>query len=273
MTNDEELITIMKYFGLEDDDAKIYIGLLRIGSITVGNLSQKLEIERGKTYRSLNKLKNSGMVITTMSNPATCEAVAPSEALKGIIQKKDDEIVIMKKLSQQAVEKLEAVTRSITPTKNSSFAIIQGRTNIYTRIGKVIEESESLVYIVSTKEDLMRMYHTSIPEKIQDALKRKVEVKIITEVDDKQSWQLINRLGVSEIRIGKLPSKGRMIVEKDKQIVMSGSMMKETMDFTDEADSIMHTNSTEIVNNIFSLCSHLWKSSKPIEAKTMKIER
>jgi len=273
MTNDEELITTLRYFGLDDDDARIYIGLLRIGSITVGNLSQRLEIERGKTYRSLNKLKNSGMVTTTMSNPATCEAVAPLEALNGITQKKENEVVTMKKLSQQAVEKLEAIRRSVAPTKNSSFAIIQGRTNIYTRIGKVIEESQSQVYIVSTKEDLIRMYHTSIPEKIQEALKRKVEVKIITEVDDKQSLQLINRLGTSEIRTGKLPAKGRMIVEKDKQMVMSGSMMKETMDFTDEADSIMHTNSTEIVNNIFSLCSHLWKSSKPIEVKPMKIER
>ena len=75
---------------------------------------------------------------------------------------------------------------------------------------------------------------------------------------------LIQKLGATETRQGKLPSKGRMIVEKDKQVIMSGSM-KGTMDLNDDADSIVHTNSTEIVNNIFSLCEHLWKKSKSVE--------
>ncbi|MGI0047649.1 MAG: TrmB family transcriptional regulator [Nitrosotalea sp.] len=262
--NAEELISALQYFGLEDDDAKIYLGLLRTGEVTVGSLSAKLDVDRGKTYRALNKLRNFGLITTTLSNPTICKAIGPQEALKNIIQKKQDEIVTMEKLSRELVISLDELKRPTPATEISSFSIIQGRSNIYSRIGKMITESEDIVYIITTVEDIMRMYHTAIPEKIKERIKKGGEVRIVTEIENKQSIQLVNRLGASEIRLGKLPSRGRIVGEKDKQIIMSGSM-KGSMDLNDDTDSIVHTNSIEIVNNIFSLCSHLWKKSKPLE--------
>ncbi|MDE1861893.1 MAG: TrmB family transcriptional regulator [Thaumarchaeota archaeon] len=264
MSSEEDLISALKYFGLEGDDAKIYLGLLRTGEVTVGSLSAKLDVDRGKTYRALNKLRNSGLITTTLSNPTICKAVDPQEALKNIIAKKQDEITTMEKLSKQLITNLEELRRPTPVTEVSSFSIIQGRSNIYSRIGKMITESSDVVYIVTTVEDIMRMYHTAIPEKIKECTKKGGQVRIITEISNKQSIQLVNRLGASEIRLGKLPSKGRIVGEKDKQIIMSGSM-KGSMDLNDDADSIVHTNSIEIVNNILSLCSHLWKKSKPLE--------
>lgn len=263
MGTEDELISSLKFFGLEEDDAKIYLGLLKTGEVTVGSLSAKLEIDRGKTYRSLNKLRNFGLITTTLSNPTICKAINPAEALQSIIGKKQDEITTMEKLSKQLVTNLDELKRPTPESNTSSFSIIQGRSNIYSRIGKMISEASDTVYLITTSDDLMRMYHTAIPEKIKDCIKRKGDVKIITEVENKQAIQLINRLGASEIRIGKLPSKGRMVAEKDKQIIMSGSM-KGSMDLNDDTDSIVHTNSLEIVNNIYSLCMHLWKKSKPI---------
>ena len=264
MKTEEDLFSTLKYFGLEGDDAKIYLGLLRTGEVTVGSLSAKLDVDRGKAYRALTKLRNMGLISTTLSNPTICKAVNPEEAFRGIIQKKQDEITTMEKLSKQIVLDLEELKRPTPDTDISSFSIIQGRSNIYARIGKLITEVNDIVYIVSTVDDIMRMYHTAIPEKIKECIKRGREVRIITDVENKQAINLIQRLGATETRLGKLPSKGRMVAEKDKQIVMSGSMQG-TMDLNDDADSIIHTNSTEIVNNIFSLCEHLWKKSKPIE--------
>jgi len=37
------------------------------------------------------------------------------------------------------------------------------------------------------------------------------------------------------------------------------------MNLKDENDSVLCTNSTEMVNNMFSLCSLLWKKSKRVE--------
>jgi hypothetical protein len=55
-----------------------------------------------------------------------------------------------------------------------------------------------------------------------------------------------------------------MIVEENKQLIMSGSL-NGSMDLNDEGDSVMHTNSIEMVNNMYSLCTLLWNKSKVIE--------
>jgi len=88
MSNNEEMINSLSHFGLEKADAIVYLGLLQMGSVTVGTMSSKLDIDRGKAYRSLNKLRNLGLVSTTFSNPTICEATEPEEALTTIIQKR-----------------------------------------------------------------------------------------------------------------------------------------------------------------------------------------
>jgi len=188
----------------------------------------------------------------------------PEEALTTIIQKREDEIITMQKLSRKIVKDLKQITSEPTVSEVSSFSIIQGRSNIYARIGKLIQDSTDIIYIVTTVEDILRLYHTAIPEKIKICRKNGGQVRVLTYTKSDNLLPLIDRLDANETRIGKLPSKSRMIVEEGKQLVMSGSI-KETMNLNDENDSILYTNSSEMINNMFSLCSHLWKKSKPIE--------
>ena len=264
MLSKDEIFTSLVHFGLEEIDAKIYVGLLQMGSVTVGTMAQKLDVDRGKAYRSLNKLRNMGVISTTFSNPTIVNAIDPSEALTSIIQKKEDEIIMLQKLARTLVDDLRNFEREASPTDLSSFSIVQGRSNIYTRIGKLIQESSEKIFLVTTSEDLMRMYHTSIPDKIHAQINAGSDIRIITNSCDSKAMEIIDQLGATEVRIGKLPSKSRMIVESKRQLIMSGAM-KESMDLNDDIDSIMYTNSPEMVENMFSLCTHLWRKSKPME--------
>lgn len=264
MNIQKELIDSLAHFGLEKSDAIVYLGLLQMGSVTVGTMSSKLEIDRGKAYRSLNKLRNLGLVSTTFSNPTICQAVEPEEALTIIIQRKEDETITMQKLSSKIIKDLKQITHEPNVSEVSTFSIIQGRSNIYARIGKFVQESTKTVYFVTTVEDILRMYHTSIPEKIKICQQNGSKVLLLTETKSENLLPLIKRLGADETRIGKLPSKSRMIVEEHNQLIMSGSI-KESMNLNDENDSVLYTNSSEMINNMFSLCSHLWKKSKSIE--------
>ena len=264
MISKDEIASSLLHFGLEDIDAKIYVGLLQMGSVTVGTMAQKLDVDRGKAYRSLNKLRNMGIVSTTFSNPTIVNAIEPSEALTSVIQKKEEEIIILQKLARNLVTELKNYEREEASTDVSSLSIIQGRSNIYTRIGKLIQESTNKIFLVTTSDDLMRMYHTSIPEKIYERINSGGDIKIVTNECNAQEMEIIEKLGTSEVRIGKLPSKSRMIVETKRQLIMSGAM-KESMDLNDEMDSIMYTNSEEMVENMYSLCTHLWKKAKPMK--------
>ena len=264
MTEQDELIQTLEKFGLDGTDSKLYLGLLQTGSVTVGSMSAKLGIDRGKTYRSLNRLRNLGLVTTTFSNPTICRASEPDDALSTIIQRREDEIITMQKLSKKIIKDLKQVSNKINDTEVSSFSIIQGRSNIYARIGKLIQQASTDIFIVTTVEDVLRMYHTSIPEKIELIKQKGINVNLLTYTDSKNLLPLVERVNASESRIGKLPSKSRIIVEKNAQLIMSGSI-KETMDLNDETDSILYTNSSEMIDNMFSLCTHLWKKSKVLD--------
>lgn len=264
MMEQNEIIQTLEKFGLDGTDSKLYLGSLQTGSVTVGSMSTKLGIDRGKTYRSLNRLRNLGLVTTTFSNPTICRALEPEDALSTIIQRREDEIITMQKLSKKIIKDLKQVSNQINDTEVSSFSIIQGRSNIYARIGKMIQQANTDVFIVTTVEDVLRMYHTSIPEKIELIKQKGIKVNLLTYTDSKNLLPLVERVSASESRIGKLPSKSRIIVEKNAQLIMSGSI-KETMDLNDETDSILYTNSSEMIDNMFSLCTHLWKKSKALD--------
>lgn len=255
---------MLKHFDLEEIDSKLYIGLLQTGPLSVGNLSAKLEIERGKAYRSLEKLRSMGLITTTMSNPIICKPVPPQEGLTNIIQRKENEFITMQKIAGKLSTDLKTITRTQQGADPTSVSVIQGRHNIYSKVGKIIQDSKSTIYIVTTAKDLVRMYHTSIPEKIKICKGRGGQVRVVTDSDEESMLNIINKIGASEIRIGKLPSKSRMIVEESKHLLMSGGI-NENMDMNDDGDSVLDSNSIEMVENMYSLCEHLWKRSRAIE--------
>ena len=264
MTESNPLIKKLSEFGLDESDARLYLGLLQSGSVTVGSISSRLEIDRGKAYRSLSRLRNLGLVSTTFSNPTICNAIEPDEALTTIIQKKNDDVVTMQKIAKKIGSELKQISKEKSTMEVSSFSIIQGRLNVYARVGKLIHQSKNTVYIVTTIDDVLRMYHTSIPEKIGISKKNGIKIRVLTYTNSENLLPLIDRLNPTESRIGKLPSKSRMVVEKEHQLIISDSI-NESMNWNDESDSILYTNSSEMVNNIWSLCNLLWKKSKPLE--------
>jgi sugar-specific transcriptional regulator TrmB len=272
--NHEEIIKNLGFFGLEEIDSKVYMGLLQTGPVSVGTLSAKLDIDRGKTYRALNRLRNMGVVSTTFSNPTLCSAISPTEALSVILDRKQDELITMKNLSEKIVQDIDVIVKETDMQEISSFVIIQGRSNIYSRISKLLQKATGVVYLVGPPEDFMRMYHTTIPERIQLIRENGAEVRILTEVSGDKELAFIQRLNPNEIRLGKLPSKSRMVVEESRQLIMSGALTT-SMDLNDENDSVMHTNSAEMVSNMFSLCTLLWNKSKTTELlvapKTKKV--
>jgi sugar-specific transcriptional regulator TrmB len=199
-----------------------------------------------------------------MTNPVICNPVEPQEGLTNLIQRKENEFITMQKIAIKLADDLKNITRKQQPIESASVSIVQGRHNIYSRIGKLFSESESVIYLVTTAKDLVRMYHTSIPEKIKICKVNGGQIRIVTDTQEPDVISIISKLGASEIRIGKLPSKSRMVVEENKHLIMSGGI-NESMDMNDDGDSVLDSNSIEMVENMYSLCEHMWKKSKTLE--------
>ena len=279
----ELILQLSSILDLETVEARIYLNLLRLGPVTASSLAKELDVDRTKTYRTIDKLLNMSIVSTTISNPKLCIATKPEEVLKIVLQKKQDEINRVEKIGKNVIQKINKIVPITDGHYVPTFRTVQGRANIYSHIEKLLEDSSKMIYIVTTSEDILRMYHTAVPEKIKECIDKGGTVRILTSTDDNKFIPLIERLKPTETRLGKLPSKGRIIVEDGKQMIMSDVM--NASDFANmensrlshdsfsigaDTDFALWTNSAEMVNNIFSLCKFLWRTSKPLRKLDIK---
>jgi HTH-type transcriptional regulator, sugar sensing transcriptional regulator len=278
----ELILQLSSILDLETVEARIYLNLLRLGPVTASALAKELDVDRTKTYRTIDKLLNMSIVSTTISNPKLCIATKPEEVLKIVLQKKQDEINRVEKIGQEVIKKINQIVPITDGHYVPTFRTVQGRANIYSHIEKLLEDSNKTIYIITTSDDILRMYHTAVPEKIKECIDNGGTVRILTSTEDKKFIPLIERLKPTETRLGKLPSKGRIIVEEGKQMIMSDMMNASdltNMENSRNADSFsvgadsdfaLWTNSAEMVNNIFSLCKFLWRTSKPLKKLDIK---
>ncbi len=254
-SHEDEVIAALMEFDIDETDALLYLSLLKMGSTTVNSLSSKLDLDKAKVYRALHRLQNLGLVTTTFSNPTICQAIDPDDTLSTIIYKKNEQIARMHKMLKKISNVADKYKNSSTerPTQ-STFYIIQGRSSIYARIGKMIQDSTSDIYIVTPLSDVMRMNYTAIPEKINLYQNNSRHVYLVTENDDDMKNAEYD-IGVSKTTKIQLPSRGRIIVSENL-LIMSGNV-NDTMNMTDESDSAVYTNSRGIIDNIFRYCQYL----------------
>jgi len=254
---------------LDDLEAKVYLNLLRVGPITASALAKDLNLDRARMYRTVEKLVSRNIISTTLSSPKLCVAVEPHEALKIALGKKEDEVNKIKKSGEAIIDKINNEITSNHVTTVPIFRVVQGRQNIYADISQLIENTTELVYIVTTLEDVSRMYHSTIPEKITMCEKNGGKVRLLVDMVDPKLSSFVKRFNATETRIGKLPSKGRIVVQKDKKMIMSDSAIS-FQHLGPNSDFSICTNSTEMIDNVFTLCSFLWDSSKPLKTLDVK---
>ena len=254
---------------LDDLEAKVYLNLLRAGPITASALAKELDIDRARMYRTVDKLVSRNIISTTLSSPKLCIAAEPHQALKITLGKKEDEVNKIKKSGEAIIEK---INNQITTNQSNSvptFRVAQGRQNIYADIAQMIEETTDVLYIVTTLDDVSRMYHSTIPEKITICEKKGGSVRLLVDMNDAKLTPFVKRFNATETKIGKLPSKGRLIVQKDKKMIMSDSAASFQHSSSD-SDFSLCTNSTEMIDNIFTLCKFLWETSNPLKTIDVK---
>ena len=256
-------IELQETLDFDDLESKTYLNLLRTGPITASELAKDLNIDRATMYRTVDRLVDRNIILTSLSNPKLCTAVEPENALKLGLDKKEEEIKKIRKSSKAIIEKITSIRYCPNQGTNKPILrIVQGRANIYSDIGQMIENCFETVFIATTLEDISKMYHSMIPEKIKICKKKGGKVMLLVEIDDIEMISFIKRFNATETRVCTLPSKGRIAVQKDKQMIMSDSSQTNS---NSENDFSITTDAKDMVNNIDNLCRLLWESAKPLE--------
>ena len=263
LPEEEVVMPLLEDYGITEEEARFYVGLLRIGTGKVSEISHYTNTDRVKGYKILENLRNQGFVSSTLSSPILFSANDPTTVFDELLKKKKSGIQRLEKNQARLIENLEKLKGHTVETNLPKLSVISGRDNIYNEIKKIIEDTKDELYLVTSTSDLIRMYYTDIPETIKKALKRKVEIKLMTEFEVSEKTDCVKNLGLDHFKVAKLPSQGR-IVCNSSQIIMSGYTSKTSRIHASD-DSALITNSDEITGNMQSLCRFMWKMGAEIK--------
>ena len=252
---------LQEVLGFDEIESKIYLTLLKTGPLTASALARDLNFDRATTYRSVEKLVEKNIISTTLTNPKICAAVEPEDVFKIISEQKEAEIKNIIKSKQEIID--EITTIRSCPASGMNFPtlkVIQGKKSIYSDISQLIENCFETVFIVTGLEDISKMYFSLIPEKIKECEKKGGKVFLLVEDAGKENISYLKRINATETRISKIPTLGRIVVQKDNQVIMSDFSKEE---YPNE-DLSISTNAKDMVNNIDNLCRFLWTLGKPL---------
>ena len=79
-----------------------------------------------------------------------------------------------------------------------------------------------------------------------------------------RSGEFIDSFLPAELKYGNLPSEGLILLEENRQLIMSGGT--NTGKTLDTDFVVFHTNNPEFLSNAEYLCKNLWNSSKSMKS-------
>lgn len=218
---EDPLVVDLKAFGLEDIEAQAYVRLTRLGKARASSLSAALKMNRTTTYRVLERLKQAGIVETSMSRPVSFIAVEPRKALQLLIDRRKDELHAAETKYQQV---LEQFTKFYIPSEegvSAKFSILQGSEEIHRAITKLAKDAYKKISMITSVRDLGKMYYSGVYEALAAAKARGVAIEIVTEVD-LPALEIVKHYEFAQIR-HRAESKMKMVLKDEEEALITVS--------------------------------------------------
>lgn len=182
----EQNAKILCDFGLTLNQAKVYVTIVKLGSVQVGEIAKHAQVRREDIYRALPRLEELGLIEKSLGAPVKIHALPLEETLHMLIKRRQDEV--SKKMSQLNASADEFLrqykTHQREPEKESEeaalFSLITGREPVSAKVSTLIKNSRKQIDIVSTRDSLARFLHMN-SDLFKKAGRSGVTIRVVTE--------------------------------------------------------------------------------------------
>lgn len=177
--------------GLAGNEAKVYLALLKLGSASVTEISQKSKVERTLVYGVLKKLINKGLVGSVIkTNKKYFEPANPQKILDLIKEKE--------KIIEQALPELKEIYKSVEEKQEvHHFKGKQGAKTILEELLKAGKEW----FIFGTTIKPSKMLSFYMPQFHRKRMERKILFKAIYSEDSKERAKEIKKMKYTQVKI------------------------------------------------------------------------
>jgi sugar-specific transcriptional regulator TrmB len=255
---EQDLASLVE-FGLTPLQARVYVALLRLGTVRASQISTDIGIVRPEVYRVLRELSVKGLTQKNLGPPATYSAIAPASALSTLTMRLRDKLESLSKKRRELAKSLS----SVIPEANSSmerFGLISGVENTMAKNIQMLREAKKDYAAVLTKNGLSRSMDNGLAASILSAKRRKIRVRMISEIDSTNV-----RMGEYLARHVELRTSQDLLLYMDivdcSQMIFGPAFPGRDEELS-ERESDLWTNSQKFVGGMYALFERLWEVSR-----------
>lgn len=246
----------LREIGLTEYEEKIYLTLLKEGSLTGGKVSSLSKVPHGRTYEVLQRLSKKGFVSILPIKPKIFKAIDPKIAIKELIEENIRNLQELVLTVPKELQKLTQ-TRIIKERVGEMITIVSGKENMQKIIKNSIDSAENYVKSMFTYE-----FEPYSMMRAQDAaMKRGVTIKHIATKLTKQGIVWMKRDIKRGIDVRYYPVEELRITVRDG--IDSFQTMLNPRNPKDRVTIFIE--SSELTKALEHYFDKLWKKAKKIE--------
>ena len=260
---------MLEAFGLSSYESRVFLELLRSGTLTARQVSNQSEVPYGRIYDVLNSLDSRGLIIKSGDRPQKFHAIEPENAIERLKTSKVRELdqllnsageiqrelekVYSGKDSDEILWKLGVAESTLPVYMNSiretrkeylGYVDLNGHED---NIDIILEESIQILTELKQKNVNLKMLIAVPSENFLDQFLRKYP-------------NTIQLLKLSELRMTKTLAYPFSIIDGEKSLIKVRNPVDDKQDL-----AVLYVWQQQLARQLRNKFVEIWENSKPIE--------
>ena len=257
---EEREINALHRLGLPEYEARIYLVLVKMGTIKASELSFFGQIPRAKTYGAVNELERKGLVRVIPGKPEVYCAVSPGEVLMPVVNKQTLELNETSSIVENLMLTFETnkhVKRE-GPKEADGFWEIQGRPGVFNKITQILSDASRTVNYCTSAAGLVRAYKVHC-DTLEKASKKGVQVRVLAPVNSENAGVAREIAEILEFKVLDKPFGQNFVTVDDRELVVIETLPEDLR--TDQgADKGVWTTNRIMVELHDQLFDRVWNT-------------
>ncbi len=246
--------SILKRIGLTENEIKIYLILLKIGTATAYDISQKTGIYRVHVYDKLEQLMNKGLVTHVYKGAKKYFQAAAPEKIRQYLEDRKRELELQEQEVEKILPELQAFT--LAPREDTRVEVFKGVEGLKYFLKDIIKTAKKEVLITGIDD---AKYNEALPifmkQYFRDLRNKRIQERVIT----------VKKRGVFMFEKEEAPTTNYRFLEETQfnptnTFVYGNKVVIVSWGTPVTAIMIENAGITETYRNNFE---HLWKIASP----------
>ena len=162
----------LKKIGLSENEAKVYVALLELGSATVQQIAQKAGVNRPTTYVQLSDLSKMGLVSSFEKGKKTFFRAEDPENLKTVIEKEKRALLERETILQTTIDELRRLFALAGERPRVRF--FEGIEGLRAMQKDFLKTKDKDIEAVSAADDLVKIFPQHLKEYVPERVKKRI---------------------------------------------------------------------------------------------------